>query len=61
MVADLGLQRVDPLFALFGVKYLELGIKKKDKDLNRRIALFKSWGKAIVDQKIEETKEKIKN
>ena len=49
MAADLGLQRIDPLFFLFGTTYLNLGIKKKDRDLNRRIALFKSWGKAIVE------------
>ena len=44
---------------MFGVKFLNAGIRKKDKDLNRRLALYKAWGKNLVNERVTEIKKKI--
>jgi hypothetical protein len=37
---------------LLGDKFVSAGIRKKDRDLNRRIAFFKEWGIKFTKKKI---------
>ena len=54
IMGDINLQRGDPLYFAFGKRFLDLGIRKKDRDLNRRIKMYKSWGHKIVSERMEE-------
>ena len=38
-------------YALFGVKFLNMGFRKKDRDINRRLKIYKNWGKKIVSDR----------
>lgn len=40
LVCDAMAQSFDPLSMLLGPKFLDLGLREIDKDLNRRIKLF---------------------
>ena len=37
---------------LLGVKFVSAGIRKKDRDINRRIALSKEWALKFIKKKI---------
>lgn len=60
-MGDINLQRGDPFYFIFGPRFLDLGLRKKDRDLNRRIKLYKSWGHKIVSERMEQIKNKIEN
>ena len=53
------LQITDLSHILFGVKYLELGLRAKDREVNRRVQLFRAWGKKFLMERVEEAKVKI--
>ena len=42
----------NPIALLLGPKYLDLGVTKFDKELNRRIKVFNAWGKDYLQRKI---------
>ena len=56
VLEGLTLQRRDPLYFLFGQKFLELGIRKMDREMNRKVAVYEAWGKGVVEGKIKEIK-----
>ena len=58
LLGDIFVQAFSLFFALFGLKGVSLGIRKIDKDINRRIKIYQGWGRTIVDKKIQEIKEK---
>ena len=37
---------------------MELGIRKKDREMNRKVVLYEAWGKQVVGDKIKEIKAK---
>ena len=59
LMADLTLQLSDFGHILFGIKYLQLGLKTKDREVNRRIQLFQAWGNKFLTERVEEAKGKI--
>ena len=58
VLEELITQRQDPLYFLLGPKFLELGIRKKDRQMNRKVALYEAWGKKDVRDKVSEVKAK---
>ena len=58
-MGDINLLRGDFFCTVFGAKFLDLGVREKDRDLNRRLKLYKEWGHKIVNERVEEVKEKI--
>ena len=54
---DLTKQGEDPFYFFFGAKFFDLGVRSKDRDVNRRIKIFKSWASAIVQKRIKEIQE----
>ena len=59
LMGDMAQQVADIKYTFFGVKYLELGLKQKDREVNRRLKLFKSWGSKFLAQRVEEAQKKI--
>ena len=37
---------------------MELGIRRKDREMNRKVVLYEAWGKQVVGDKIKKIKEK---
>ena len=60
-MGDLNIQTVDIGYELFGVKYLELGLTKKDQDINERLKIYRELGKELINKRIDEIKKKIEN
>ena len=58
VIGDLIAQRRDFFYFLLGSKFLELGIRKKDREMNRKVALYEAWGKKVVGDKVSEIKAK---
>ena len=53
IMGDINLQRGDLLYAVLGPKLLDSGIRQKDRDLNRRLKLYRSWGHKLIDKRVE--------
>ena len=51
-MGDLSLQNADPLYMLLGLKFVKLGLRKKDKDINRRLMMYRAWGNDFVQKKV---------
>ena len=45
LMGDSALQISDLPYVLFGVKFLELGLREKDRKINERLKIYKAWGK----------------
>ena len=45
LMSDATRQGSKPHALMFGVKALNIGLTAKDRDINRRIHLFKQWGR----------------
>ena len=41
---------------MFGAKFLDLGVRGKDRDINRRLKIYKDWVIETVKKRIEEVK-----
>ena len=50
MIGDLAVQSFDPLTILFRIRLIDWGFRAKDRELNRKIRIFKEWGKVTVQQ-----------
>ena len=51
----------DVPFLLFGLKFIKLGLRSKDRDILRRISILRGWGNKIVKERVERiNKEKLK-
>ena len=59
LMGDISSETTDLPYIIFGVKFFNLGIRKKDRDINRRLKLYKSWGKQLVNERVEEIKKRI--
>jgi hypothetical protein len=46
--------------SILGSRFTSLGLRSKDRDSNRRIALFRSWGLEFIQKKINIARENIK-
>lgn len=51
-------QTVSPWFLLFGAKFFNWGLRKLDRDVNRKIEIFKQFALDIVGSRVKELKEK---
>lgn len=58
-MGDINLQRGDFFCTVFGAKFLDLGLREKDRDLKRRLEQYNKWGNRIVNERVEEIKEKV--
>ena len=58
MIGDLAVQIFDPLTILFRIRLIDWGIRAKDREVNRKIRIFKEWGKTVVQQLTQEIKRK---
>ena len=59
-MGDLNLTRGDFWYGIFGVKFLNLGIRKKDRDLNRKLKLYKVWGYELIRKKFSKIKKNMR-
>ena len=48
----------DILYFLLGIKFINLGLRKKDRLMNRKISMYEAWGRNVIDDKIASIKEK---
>ena len=54
MLVDTISQGTDPLGLLLGEKFLNLGIRQKDKETNRKIKVYREVGKEFVKKRLDE-------
>jgi hypothetical protein len=52
LMGDLGKQAFMKTTFIFGARHLNWGLTAFDRDVNRRLALFKKWGLAYIENKI---------
>lgn len=50
--ADLTLQNFELPILLFGSKFAELGLRKKDKEINEGIKQLRELGKRLIDKRL---------
>ena len=60
LMVDIMKQTFTPSTFLFGAKKLDWGLTAFDRNVNRKLRLFKKWGKAYVEKKVEQAKIKLK-
>jgi len=53
LIADVVQQAFDPIPFIFGFGFLNLGLRSKDRDINRRIRLFREWGLSFIKAKVQ--------
>ena len=46
-------QTVSTRYGIFGVKYLELGLNQTDREVNRKLSIYKAWAKKLIKERIE--------
>ena len=46
-------------YNLFGAGYVAWGLRQKDRDLYNSRKIFRSWGKKVIEDRVEEIKKKI--
>lgn len=51
-------QGFEPIALILGPKFLELGLRKKDRDINRQVALFRDYAVKTIEKRVQEMKEK---
>lgn len=51
-------QTLTPFFLIFGSKFFDLGLRKIDRDINRKIAIFKQFALDIVTSRVNQLKKK---
>ena len=52
LIEDATKNSSDPAALLLGRRFVEAGIRAKDKSVNRRLKLFKEWGRKYVHNKV---------
>lgn len=52
LINDVNVQATSPLSVILGPKYLNLGVTKRDRDINRRIGLINGWGALQVEKRL---------
>ena len=61
LIGDLAIQMFSPLTFLLGHRLIDLGLRKKDREIKRKAKIFKSWGKGMVSTMSREIKRKHEN
>jgi cytochrome P450 len=56
---DMALQPENWFYPLFGVKFLNLGLREMDRDINNRIKIYKSWAKEKVNEQVRRAQAKF--
>ena len=51
-LVDVNRQVLDPISFIFGVKFFNLGLRAKDRDINHKLAIFKEWGQKYIKKRI---------
>jgi cytochrome P450 len=57
LMGDVDTQTFELPAVLFGMKFLELGLRAKDRDVNRRIRLFRSFAFDLIKRRVAELDE----
>ena len=52
-------QFLEILAQLFGMRYLNMGLWKAHRDINKRVGIYRAWAKNFIHQRIEITKKEI--
>lgn len=60
LIADVTLSAFELLPMILGVRFVSLGIRAKDRDINRRIKLFRTWGLQFIKARIEKAQMRLK-
>jgi hypothetical protein len=55
---DVNEQGFEPVALALGPKFLELGLRAKDRDITRRVKLFRDYALKTIDDRVKELKEK---
>jgi cytochrome P450 len=58
LMFDVNEQGFEPVALALGPKFLELGLRAKDRDINRRVKLFRDYALKTIDDRVKELKEK---
>jgi cytochrome P450 len=58
LMFDVNEQGFEPVALALGPKFLELGLRVKDRDINRRVKLFRDYALKTIDDRVKELKEK---
>lgn len=54
LINDTNIQSSSPLSMILGVKFLNLGLRAIDRDINRRLKLFTDWGIKYINLRLKE-------
>jgi hypothetical protein len=52
LITDVTKNAFELLPMVFGVKFVSLGLRAKDRDVNRRIIIFREWGVKFIKNRI---------
>ena len=44
---------------ILGIEIMKLGLKKQHRDINRRLKIYRAWGRKVVSERVEEIKSNI--
>jgi cytochrome P450 len=58
LMFDVNEQGFEPVALALGPKFLKLGLRVKDRDINRRVKLFRDYALKTIDDRVKELKEK---
>jgi cytochrome P450 len=58
LMFDVNEQGFEPVALALGPKFLELGLRAKDRDITRRVKLFRDYALKTIDDRVKELKEK---
>ena len=46
-------QLLDKLYLILGMNFLKLGLRKKDREVTRKLQLYKEWSKKFTNNRIK--------
>ena len=49
LLAGLTSQTVDLFYAMFGAKFLQLGIRQMDREMNRKVRIYNAWTRQLLN------------
>lgn len=60
LIGDISKQAMMITTFVFGPRHLGWGLTPFDREVNRRLKLYKKWGLAYIEKKIQQAKNKLK-
>ena len=54
-------QTLEPLTFIVGMWFVKMGIRKRDRSINRLLNIYNEWSKSYITQKIKNFKERYNN